>query len=291
MATAQTNANEATIIGSAKIEYTLDNFSSFSDLGLANGVTLTENITALDAVPDNGETPDSLAGIAAQTVTVAAQLWEYNLTNLNSIRGGVDIYTATPATPVVGASHVISSGDYSFGSINLLPGQNSDHTIQSITSVTGSVDGAGAADDWEQVYNSSEKKWYIVIKDGTNFATTAQDITIVYDYTPAVSKELSTGGLSQATRIGVRLTNRVPGNATAAEAAADGAITEGDLVYRTNVWDIYYATIDVGDALTFKAGEDTNPVTAYNLSMLGKSNPNRSIGDQLYTRRYSVVLA
>lgn len=291
MAVVQTTANEATIIGSAMVQYTLDNFSSFTDLGLANGVTMNENITALDAVPDNGATPDSLAGIAGQTVNVTAQLWEFNLPALYAIRGGIDVYTATPATAVTGASHTISSGDYSFGSLNLLPGQNADHTKQSITSVTGSIDGAGAADDWDQVYNTSEKRWYLVIKDGTNFTTVAQDMVIIYDYTPPVSQKLTTGGLSQATRIGIRLTNRVAGTATALEAAADAAITEGDAVYRTHIWDIYHATVDAGNAMTFKSGEDTNPVTPYALSMLGKLKATRTLGDQLMSTTYSVVLA
>jgi len=283
----QTTEQEATLRGSVKVELTVDNFSSLTDLGLGDGFTLTENMTALDANPDNGTTPDSLAGVASQTITFVGNLWEYNLTKLEALRGGIDILTNTPSALVSGASQVVAAGDWSFKSMILLTGQNADLSEPTINSVTGSIDGAGAADDWETVYNRTAKRWYLVPKDGANFITENQSLTIDSDYTPANIVELSTGGLSAAKRIGLRVTNKVDGLPTVAEIAANPtlSLTATTPIFRVTVWDIYYATINGGESLAFKNKDDTAPQVTYSLSILGKNKPTNIVGNQLYKKK------
>ena len=67
-------------------------------LGIGEGFSYTENITALDGRPDNGEKPISLTGVAEQTAEVSGTLWTLDLSVINYLRGGIDDYVVSATT-------------------------------------------------------------------------------------------------------------------------------------------------------------------------------------------------
>lgn len=290
MAQNQTTVKDqkAVQIGSAAVEYSADGGSSFVGLGVGDSFAFTENITVLDASPDNGDTPDLLDGIAEQDVQITGQLWEYDLDKINALRGGIDTKTSVASSPVTGAEQVVAAGNWSFDTPILLTGQNQDGTAPTINSVTGSTDGAGAADDFDTVKIGG--KWYVVPRDGTNFATESQSLTIDSDYTPAASESLSTGGKTTTGKVQMKLINRVAATADAADAAANAGVSAGDAIYRTTEYLFYSCKLNAGQAITFPSKDDTNPVLRYNLDMLAEQDASRTVGDQLYKVTKSIEL-
>ena len=227
MATNQTTVNDqkAVQVGSARVEYSEDNGSSFVNLGVGDSFAYVENITPLEARPDNGPTPDALDGIATQNANITGNMWEIKLAALNALRGGIDVLSSVASSLVSGATQLVAIGDWGFDEPILLTGQNQDGTVPTINSVTGSTEGAGAADDWTTTKIGGE--WYLVPKDGTNFSSENQTLTIDTDYTPAASESLSSGGKSIADKVWMRLTNRLPTTADAADAAANAGVSFG----------------------------------------------------------------
>jgi hypothetical protein len=278
---------KSVIAGSVKMEISLNGGSSFTDLGVGDAFAYTENVTKLDQTPDNGQTPETLEGISEQTINVSGNLWEYDLQKLKNLRGGIDNFTSTAAGTISGANQVISSGDWAFDNAILIQGQNADGTAPTVNSLTGSTDGAGAADDYDLV--KSGDQWFLVPLDGTNFTTESQDLTLDYDYTPSASEKFSSGGLSEQSRIWVRLTNRRPSTADASDAAV-GGINEGDPIWRNTIYDYYYCTFDGGLATTFPAETATETVVKAPVSFLGKNDPSRSDGDKLWAITRNITL-
>lgn len=290
MAQNQTTVKDqkAVQIGSAAVEYSDDGGSSFTGLGVGDSFAFTENITVLDASPDNGDTPDVLDGVAEQDVQITGQLWEYDLDKINALRGGIDTKSSVASSLVSGEDQVVASGNWSFNVPILLTGQNQDGTVPTINSVTGGSNGAGAADDYDTVKISG--KWYLVPRDGTNFDTESQSLTINTDYTPAASESLSTGGKTTTSKVQIKLINRVAATADAADAAANASVTAGDAIYRTTEYLFYSCKLNAGQAITFPSKDDTNPVLRYNLDMLAEQDATRSVGDQLYKVTQSIEL-
>ncbi len=282
MATNQTTVQnqKAVQIGSARIEYSTDSGSSFVNLGVGDTFAYTENITPLDARPDNGPTPDALDGIATQSANITGNLWEIQLAALNALRGGIDVLSSVASSPVTNFNQVVNSGNWAFDQPIFLTGQNASGASPTINSVTGSVDGAGAANDWTTTKIGGF--WYLVPKDGTNFTTESQNLTINSDYTPPASESLTSGGKTIAEKVWIRLYNRLVATADAADAAANAGINLGDAIYRTTRYDFYYCKVNVGIAQTFPSKDDTNPVVLTPIDMLAELDPNRSVGDQLF---------
>lgn len=94
---------------------------------------------------------------------------------------------ATAGTQVTGATQTLLSGSWAFSSAYKITNQNYNGAAVSVTSVTGSVDGLLTSDDYtveniNGVYHVS----FRALADCANLTTLAQNIVIVYDYTPAV---------------------------------------------------------------------------------------------------------
>ena len=235
MATNQTTAQDPKTIkiGSAKAEYSLDNGNSFTNVGLGDGFAFTEEMTALDASPDNGVAPDILRGIATQTATITGNLWEYNLTNLNAMRGGIDLLTSVASSLVSGEVQTVASGDWSYDVPIILAGQNQSGLVPTINSVTLGTDGVIVEDTDYAVLKNPNGEWAIAIRDSLTVTTEAQTVAIDTDYTPSASIKLTTGGLSSMDPIYWRFTNDVPDIADAVDAAANAGISLADAILRT----------------------------------------------------------
>ena len=292
MGTAQTTTQNPKdiLIGSVRFEYSTDNGSSFTNVGVGDTFAFTEEITPLDSAPDNGETPNILKGIASQTSTITGNLWEYNLTKINALRGGVDTLSSVASSLVEGAEQTIASGDWHFNVPIVLSGQNQSGAIPTINSVTLGTDGAIVLLTDYTTLKQADGQWAIVILDSVDVTTEAQSVVIDTDYTPSASTSLSTGGLSDMTPVWVRLTNRVADVADATDAAANAGISLNDAIYRKTVYDFYYCTVNAGDSSSFVSKDETAPQVPYALSMMAKNKPGRTLGDQLKKVTKSIEL-
>lgn len=293
MGTAQTTSQtpKDILIGSVRFEYSTDNGSSFTNVGVGDAFAFTEEITPLDSAPDNGETPDILKGIASQTATITGNLWEYNLTKINALRGGVDTLSSVASSLVEDNDQVVASGDWSYNVPITLSGQNQDGTIPTINSIVGSTDTTPFVllTDYTTL-KQADGQWAVVILDSVSLTTESQSITIDTDYTPSASTSLSTGGLSDMTPVWIRLTNRVADVADATDAAANSGISLNDAIYRKTLYDFYYCTVNAGDSSSFVSKDETSPQVPYALSMMAKNKPGRTLGDQLKKVTKSIEL-
>jgi hypothetical protein len=283
---------KSVVVGSAAVQYTTDNFSSFTGIGAADAIVLTETITPLDGEPDNAEKPRRADGIASQEVTTTFNMWESDPVKLAALRGGIDVVVQTAGTPVVGASQAMASGAWEYDVPFQLQGQNASGLAPSITSITGSVDGVILENtDFFLQKDASTKKWSVVIIDSVTVTTEAQIMTVIYDYTPASKTEVSTGGIVAAGRVGIRLTNRTVDSADSV-VAAELSIAEGTNYWYVTEYDVFYCIVNVGETFTAKNKDDTNPTVVTPMSLLGESDPTRVDGKNLYTKRtYNQVIS
>lgn len=83
------------LLGSAKIEIAASVGASFTNLGLARAVNVTEQVTKFSVQADNGPTP--IHGVADQTVELSFDLLEFYLPSFDEIRGGIDTQAETSA--------------------------------------------------------------------------------------------------------------------------------------------------------------------------------------------------
>lgn len=275
-------------IGSAALFFSTNDGASFTNLGLANDIVFTEEVTKIDSPVNNGTTPRILRGVASQNATVTANLLENSFTNVKALRGGIDVLTTTTDTPVTNASHTFKAGKWKFKQSLSFPNMMS--SAPSALTVTGSVDGVLTVDaDYEIVYVDSTT-YGIMITDTLAVTTENQDIVVSpYTYTPIVATEVSTGGLVEQDDVWIRLFNRVPSTADAQDALVAG-INIGDAIYRTIRYDFYYGTVSAGDSQTYKDKDDTDPALFYPLSMAFENHPDRPAGDQLYKKKDYIEL-
>ncbi len=177
------------------MEVSVDNMSTWEDVGvMADGASFTYNYDLSEVENGNAADPDDQAKNMSISIAPSA-LRSWDSTVLRKLMAGLVEEVTIDGTAVTGEDQVVSSGDWSFDTGIYLTGQNSDGTAPTINSVTGSVDGAGAADDWDTVKQGGG--WYLVPRDGTNFTTEAQDLTINSDYTPAAGTYLYAGTSSK----------------------------------------------------------------------------------------------
>ena len=277
---------KAVQIGSAAMFYSLDNGSSFTGLGAADTLVMTEEITPLDGEPDNAVKPRRADGIGQQTVTVTGNLWENDPVKIAAIRGGIDVVTSTAGTPVSGATQVKASGAWEFDVPFEIEGQNASGAALTITSITGSVDGAIVeGTDFFQQKDKSTGKWSVVIVDSLTVTTEAQTMTVLYDYTPASNIKVTTGGIVPAGRVWIRMINRTVDQADAT-VAAELSISVGDLYYYVAQYDIFYCIVNAGEAISFKNKDDTNPTVSVPISLIGESSPGLPAGADLRETNY-----
>lgn len=259
---AQTSVKESKTIrfGSGKLEVG-DNDSALVDLGAMRGISFTEEFDKISIMSDNAG--EIAAGIRNHKAAVAGDLIELNLVNLNNIRGGIDNYTTITAAPVSGHSQVVASGAWVYDGFIELDNQNGDLGKITPTSVTGSTNGALAINtDYFITKNPGTGKWGVVVMDSTKLTTEAQVITIVYDYTPAEAKKLTSGGKLTINPKVVRITN------------TDAAGKE----FRITV---YKATNAQGITLELQSDDAEDP-NVIPIKLEGTPDVSRSVGDQLF---------
>lgn len=117
-----------------------------------------------------------------------ATLAEINWSNIAIMNDGQVEVTSVAGAPVAGATQAIAVGDWGYGSVVELAGQNSNGTAPTINSVTGATDGVLALNVDYNLVKLANGNWGVAILDSAGVTTTAQIVTVNYDYTPSASK-------------------------------------------------------------------------------------------------------
>jgi len=97
------------MIGSFKLEVATSASATYTNVGLARGFSMTENITPYSVQADNG--PDPIFGVSRQTATVEFEMMEFYLPTIDIIRGtGLDLDTHTTGTYITSTCRMLSTG-------------------------------------------------------------------------------------------------------------------------------------------------------------------------------------
>ncbi|MEF9426435.1 MAG: hypothetical protein L0956_04415 [Candidatus Mariimomonas ferrooxydans] len=201
--TAIQNANTITF-GSGKMEVSPYGGGGYVNLGALRNIVFEETWTEKRIISDNAGVIKN--SISEHRAALAGDLMEIDLTNLNLIRGGIDTYDTVAGTPVAGYNQTVLSGAWLYNKFIPLTFQMGTGAMIVVTSVTGATDGAlVVAVDYDNILVNGVSG--IIVKDSVTVTTEAQNLTIVYDYTPAASKSLSSGGKYTITPVAVKVTN------------------------------------------------------------------------------------
>lgn len=258
---AQTTVQKSNAIrfGSARFEVGAD-IGSLVNLGVMRGIAFEEAWDEVIVKTDNGgELPSRVKNHIAK---LSGDLMELDLANLNTIRGGLDNMTAVAGTLVSGFSQVVAAGSWAFDKFIPFTGQNATGAKITPTSVTASVAGLLAINTNYSIVQNASGVWGIAIKSASPLTVLTDSITIVYNYTPAASNSLASGGKTAITPNVVKVTNT---NAAGKELS----IT------------LFKASNSEGIKIEFPADDDDDPAMIP-IVMRGSCDVSRSVGEQLF---------
>lgn len=124
-------------------------------------------------------------------VIFSCELVETDLSYWQYTDAGLVVYTPIAGTIVNNHPETITTGGWNFDKFIPLEHQNGDGTILTVDSVTGSVDGLLVVEDDYRIVENSDGIFGIVVFDSSTVTTESQALTVVYDYTPNVAKEIT----------------------------------------------------------------------------------------------------
>lgn len=245
--------------GSGKFEVSAYGGGGYINLGAMRNIVFEETWTEKKIMSDNAGVIKT--SISDQKASLSGDLMEIDLSNLNLIRGGIDSYDTVAAEEVAAYEQTVLSGAWSFNTFIPLTGQMAAGTLITVTSVTGTTDGAlTVAVDYDNVIVNGVSG--IMVKDSATVTTEAQNLVIVYDYTPAASEILSSGGKFTITPIAVKVTNTN-------EAGEDFII------------EIYKAANAAGITLNLQPDEEGDP-NVIPIKLTGDLDVAKAAGNQLF---------
>ena len=226
----------------------------------ANGASFTPAVESVSiAFDDVGDVRDE---VSTETVEVALSSGRVlDLDFIDDLTGGLYNKVIVDGTPVVGASQTIEDGNWVEDQIILIENQNGDLSEPSITSITGGTDGVITEGTDYNLVLLPEVGYGISVKLGVNVTTIAQDLVIVYDYTPAETVTLTRGG--------VKIINPI-------ELAYQTVAENGDYVQ----YFFYKCNTNGADGHGFSPENSAEPITM-DLAFTAKKDTNRTSGDQL----------
>lgn len=276
------------VMGSAKVEL-LDN-GSYMDLGLAREISFNIEGTPLDVQVDNGSKRKPLKGLASQTGNAAFTLMARNLEKLYKLRGGVDSYSTTAASPIVGASQTADSGTWRYDTpIDVV----FPSTVAPTITIVAGTDGALVEGTDFFVYRKagSDLEYTVTVIDSVTVTTEAQDIVMTINYTPVATETLSTGGIVTQDDQTIRLTNLTGCTADQADVDANPglSLTVGDPIYRVRRITAYKGVVSNGLQYTFLDKDATDPVVVAPIEMIFEEDDTRTAGDQLYKEEKYII--
>jgi len=253
------------LTGAVKIEVSASaNMAGAVDIGAANGVKYTEDMKVSTLENDNAVDRDQ---VTEQTGMIEfEQIQMLNEAARAIMRGSLDTIVPVAGVSVPAANQVIYSGSWHYNEFIPIEHQNGDGSTIAITSVTGATNGALVAEtDYFKVKDETGV-YGIMIKDSVTVTTEAQNVTIVYAYTPSASVEYYTGGKSELPFFYVRMTNENE---------------DGDLV----VWQtLGKCNLAKGDEIVFKKYNADDPRVPIPVSIKVRQDITLDTGKQLMKR-------
>lgn len=252
----QTTVQESNTIrfGSAKFEVGED-VGSLVNLGAMDNVKFEETFDVVKIKTDNAG--EISGGIRNHIAAIEGDLLEINLTNLNTIRGGIDTLTNVAGSSTdVTAEAITLTGTTQ----QRLANKNGDGTQVSSIAVKKGATTYTVNTDYSVAIDSAG---YTVISRISGGGITSGDaLTVDYTYTPNSAKKLTSGGKITLSDRVVRITN---------------TNDAGDIFRIT----IYKAQTAQGITLELQPdeSEDANSVT---VRLEGRLDTSRTAGDQLF---------
>ena len=241
--------------------------SAFQKAVFMNGSSYQVNSeTAEIAFDDVGTVSEEISTETVDINISAGQVLDLNL--ITSLSGGLYSLETVAGTLVEGHEQVVNSGKWDFDKTILLDHQNHDLSEISITSVTGSVDGAlSDGTDFVEVKLEGVGR-AIVIFDTVNLTTDNQNLTIVFNYTPSSKKIMKRGGVKVIQPIEIAFQTV----ATSVDSGEDEFVTY-----------YFYKAFPSGNiGHGFSPENSAEPITM-DLTFSAKSDTNRDSGDRLYS--------
>jgi len=226
----------------------------------ANGSAFAPTVESVEInFDDVGNVRDEVSNETAEISISSGRVLDLDF--IDDITGGLYTKSTVAGTPVVGDLQTVQSGSWAYRGIIMLENQNGSGAIIEPTSVTAATDGALTEDlDWV-IVNLPEVGWGIQIFDSATVTTEAQDLTIVYDYTPAEQTIMKRGG--------VKIINPI-------EIAFQTVDEAGDYVQ----YFFYKCVTNGADGHGFSPELSAEAVTM-DLVFTAKKDTNRDTGDQL----------
>ncbi len=242
--------------GSAAIEVG-ETVGTLINIGAATGIEFEETFTPIILKPDNA--PEVQVGVREHYATVRFDLWEIDLSNLYMMRGGIDTYDTTAASPVSVTDEAHTLDGTEFVRLNYKNGDGSE--VTSITVTDASTNAAVRNTDYVLAVDPSGYTCIARVAASSVIAD-GEGVLVDYTYTPLASNTLSSGGKNTISPRVVRLTN----------TNALGKI------FRIT---IYAAKNQNGINLTLPA-DDSEDVVKPPIELKGIVDPTRTAGDQLF---------
>lgn len=242
-------------IGSAKLEIG-DTIGSLVNIGAVKNAEYYEKSEKVEVESDNADI--IVVGEVKQFGFIECDMQEIDLTNLYSIRGGLDTMTTVAASPIAITDelHVVSST--TGVRLNHKDGDNTE--VASIT--VKDLAGTSCVRNTDfVVYVDSAGYTCIARVAGSTILTNGDTAKVSYSYTPNASVSLTSGGKFAISPKVVRVTNY-------------------DANGKPLRFTLYKAYIDDPIAIKFPA-DQSGDVAMMHLTMKGIRDITRTAGDQL----------
>lgn len=264
-------ANTNTVIyGSCKLEISSDSGVTWTNLGLARGVSFTEEPTITEIQSDNG--PDIANYVSDHKATISWNALEFYIPSLDLIRGDIDTISVTSASATT-RTDTFESSEWSYNQNILLVSQGDSTTLPAISLVKTRNSTGGfttlttSGKDYVKTLNQSNQRGVIVLStDFGGNALDTEDLLITYGYGAIQARKLTSGGLSTITPRWFKLTNK--------------QIVSGSAKYRTITF--YSVSLASGLSMAFKSCKEADPVLEMPFTITAKLDTTRTAGDQLF---------
>lgn len=242
--------------GSGRLEIG-KSLDSLVDVGALTGVHFTHDLGDKVAITSDN-TGVILERAGTQTAQVEANLMEINLDTLAVYMGGV-----SKLETIAGSQETVANEEHTLKGTTFIRldhrmGDGNAVTIESIKKGDSS-----AVEDTDYVVAlDSDGYTCIARKSSSSVITDGSVVQVSYNYTPAMYKRLSFGGLQQLD-------------------AAVARITNFDSLGREFSITVYKATADSGIEIEFQA-DDADETDVVPITLVGTEDTSRTVGDQLF---------
>ncbi len=242
--------------GSAMVEVGAD-VASLNDVGAARNVVFQETWEKVRVPSDNAG--DVHVGIRNHRAGIRCNMMEIDLANLATIRGGLDDYSTAAATPVQVDDEAVVLPE---GILVRLANKNADNSEVASIVVAATEGGVGLTLDTDYAVAVDGAGYTGIVMLSGGAISDGQTVFVSYEYTPAASRTLTSGGnVVLADRV-IRLTNT----------------NEAGDIFRIT---IYKASAEEGINLELQADEATDPAMVA-VNLIGVVDRTRTKGDQLF---------